>query len=209
MAKKKNKKLHEKRRREKKQRRDKRVKSRQRNRPYKKHTGGPVVADLNTALKDREALVADIREIQVQYYEYRKDLVEDMQQMLKDAGIFDQFQEIETEIEESKQAAQKKLDGMLEELKTLEKVISYLQKDESITTEEEAPEEEAPEEEPSEEEASEEEASEEEASDEEPSEEDEVSEDEDCEDEDCDAKPAPKIEAKEAPAKPKRKRPKF
>ena len=172
------------------------------------------MADLNTALKDREALVADIREIQVQYYEYRKDLVEDMQQMLKDAGIFDQFQEIETEIEESKQAAQKKLDGMLEELKTLEKVISYLQKDESITTEEEAPEEEAPEEEPSEEEASEEEASEEEASeeeasDEEPSEEDEVSEDEDCEDEDCDAKPAPKIEAKEAPAKPKRKRPKF
>ena len=60
------------------------------------------MADLNTALKDREALVADIREIQVQYYEYRKDLVEDMQQMLKDAGIFDQFQEIETEIEESK-----------------------------------------------------------------------------------------------------------
>ena len=175
------------------------------------------MADLNTALKDREALVADIREIQVQYYEYRKDLVEDMQQMLKDAGIFDQFQEIETEIEESKQAAQKKLDGMLEELKTLEKVISYLQKDESITTEEEpseeepSEEEEAPEEEAPEEEASEEASDEEEEASDEEEEvpEEEPSEEEPSEEEASDDKPAPKIEAKEAPAKPKRKRPKF
>ena len=164
------------------------------------------MADLKTALKDRDALVKDIREVQTQYYEYRKDLVGDMQTLLKDAGVFDQFQELETEIEESKQAAQKKLDGLLEELKTLEKVIAYLQKDESISTEapkeeaEEAPEEEAPEEEAS--------AEESEEAPEEAEEAPEECEDEDCEDEDC-GEPAPKDEEVAPPAKPKRKRPKF
>lgn len=180
------------------------------------------MADLKTALKDRDALVKDIREVQTQYYEYRKDLVGDMQTLLKDAGVFDQFQELETEIEESKQAAQKKLDGLLEELKTLEKVIAYLQKDESISTEapkeeaEEAPEEEAPEEEASAEESEESEEAPAEEAEEAPEEaekapeecEDEECEDEDCEDEDC-GEPAPKDEEVAPPAKPKRKRPKF
>ena len=159
------------------------------------------MADLKTALKDRDALVKDIREVQTQYYEYRKDLVGDMQTLLKDAGVFDQFQELETEIEESKQAAQKKLDGLLEELKTLEKVIEYMQKDESISTE--APEEEA--EEAPEEEA--EEAPEAEVA-EEAEEAPEECEDEDCEDEDC-GEHAPKEDEAAPPTKPKRKRPKF